>query len=293
MSKQWNPLLKDAIELHAHSAPSIFPRRQTDGELLKDVSHSQMGGIVIKAHEGASYDRATLLREQYPHLQVHGGLVCNLFTGGVTAVSVDMALRMGASIIWMPTLSAKQHQRYFAAHSKPNIFNSEEALDDTYEGLTVVENGRVKDEVKRVLELIAKHDAVLATGHLEAKEVLVLVEEAKKLGVERILIQHADLGIAPLTLEEQRHLASRGCLIEKCYLACSDDFNDLTITDMANSIRGLGAEHCALVTDYGQAHHMPVVEALQSFIEKLLNEGMTEAEVQQMVVHNPRRLLVK
>jgi len=33
----YHPLLKGAIELHCHSHPSIFPRRQTDWELIEDV----------------------------------------------------------------------------------------------------------------------------------------------------------------------------------------------------------------------------------------------------------------
>ncbi|MBB6450035.1 hypothetical protein HNR44_002013 [Geomicrobium halophilum] len=293
MEQTWHPLLEGAMELHAHSSPSIFPRKQTDWELLEDVYQANMSGIVLKAHEGATYDRASLLQEQYPQLTIAGGLVCNLFTGGVSTHAVDMALRMGAKIIWMPTLSAAQHQRYFAHHSKANIFNSEETLDDSYAGLTVTKNGVVKDEVKRVLALIASKDAVLATGHLEAEEVMVLVEEARYQGINRILIQHADLGIAPLSFEQQKQLAGRGCLIEKCYLACGYDFQDISITDMASSIQAIGAKHCALVTDYGQAHNIPVVEALGEFIGELLQKGITEADVRQMVVRNPQSLIKK
>ncbi|SDI35480.1 DUF6282 family protein [Natribacillus halophilus] len=291
MAKNWHRLLEGAIELHAHSSPSIFPRRQTDWALVEDVYQAGMNGIVLKAHEGATHDRATLLQEKYPSLTLAGGLVCNLFTGGISSHAVDMALRMGASVIWMPTLSAAQHQRYFAQHSKTNIFNSEEALDDAYDGLTVTENGIIKDEVKNVLALIARKDAVLATGHLAGEEVMMLVEEAKRQGVKRILIQHADLGIAPLTLEQQKQLATQGCIIEKCYLACGPDFQDLTINDMARSIEAIGADHCALVTDYGQAHNRPVVEALETFIMELLHEKISEADIRQMVVHNPRSLI--
>lgn len=51
------------------------------------------------------------------------------------------------------------------------------------------------------------------------------------------------------------------------------------------------AEHCALVTDYGQAHNIPVVEALESFIIELLEENISEAEIRQMVAGNPRSLI--
>ncbi|QDI92884.1 hypothetical protein EPH95_18320 [Salicibibacter halophilus] len=291
MKKTWHPLLEGAIELHAHSSPSIFPRKQTDWELVEDVDQANMGGIVLKAHEGATHDRATLLQEKYPNLTIAGGLVCNLFTGGISGQSVDMALRMGARVVWMPTLSAAQHQSYFARHSKSNIFNSEESLDVDDDGLTVTASGIIKDEVKKVLALIAHKDAVLATGHLEAEEVMILVAEAKRQGVKRILIQHADLGIAPLTLEQQKQLAMQGCIIEKCYLACGHDFQDITISEMARSIETIGANHCALVTDYGQSHNIPVVEALETFIIELLAQNINEADIRQMVVHNPHSLI--
>ncbi|WP_017549830.1 DUF6282 family protein [Salinicoccus carnicancri] len=291
MVKKWHPLLEGAIDLHAHSSPSIFPRKQTDWELIEDVSRAKMAGIVLKAHEGSTFDRSTLLQEKYPHLNIVGGLVCNLFTGGVKKAPVDMALRMGAKIIWMPTISGAQHKRYFAQHYKENIFNSDEELDEPECGLTVTENGVIKEEVKKVLTLIAQKDAVLATGHLEAKEVMMIVDEARNQGVKRILIQHADLGIAPLSLEQQKQLARKGCIIEKCYLACSQDFQDITVREMARSIEEIGAEHCALVTDYGQAHNIPVVEALESFIVELLEENISEEEIRQMVVDNPHSLI--
>lgn len=92
MSDSLHPLLKDAIELHVHSAPSIFPRRQTDWELIEDVRKAGMAGVVLKAHEGQTYDRATLLREKNPDLHIYGGLVCNFFSGGLSPAAVDVAL---------------------------------------------------------------------------------------------------------------------------------------------------------------------------------------------------------
>ncbi|MEB3102113.1 DUF6282 family protein [Ferviditalea candida] len=59
---EFHPLLKGAIELHRHSYPSIFPRSQTDWELIEDVKASGMAGVVLKSHEGQTVDRAALIR---------------------------------------------------------------------------------------------------------------------------------------------------------------------------------------------------------------------------------------
>ncbi|WP_101845329.1 DUF6282 family protein [Halobacillus sp. Marseille-P3879] len=289
---KYHPLLKGAYELHVHSSPSAFPRIQTDWELVEEARKAGMKGLVIKAHEGVSYDRATLIRSQMPDMKVYGGLVCNLFTGGLSSHAVDMALRMGAKIIWMPTISAEQHAKYFAEYSQERFFNSETPLGDSDSCLTILnESNEVKDEVKRILYLIASYDAVLATGHLSPHEVDLLVEEALDIGVRRILIQHADLGIAQIPMDLQKKLSSQGCYIEKCYLACGEDFNNITIRQMAESIQTLGSKSCILVTDYGQPHNLPPVQGLSEFVTELLNEGISEDMVKEMIAANPESLL--
>ncbi|TCP28831.1 hypothetical protein EV207_11567 [Scopulibacillus darangshiensis] len=287
----FHPLLKGAIELHVHSSPSIFPRKQTDWELIEDAYQAGMGGVVLKAHEGQTYDRATLLQEKYPSLKIFGGLVCNLFSGGLSPYTVNMALQMGAKVIWMPTISAKQHQDYYSARSTGNLFNSDQPLDQPYGIKILDENERLLPEVNEILSLIAEKDTVLATGHLSPHEVEILVNEAQNIGVKRILIQHADLGIAKIPFEMQKELAEKGCILEKCYLACSTDFNSISIEQMADSIQKLGASSCVLVTDYGQQHHIPPIEALSEFIEKLLDQGIREEDIQQMLVNNTKQLL--
>lgn len=288
----YHPLLKGAYDLHVHSSPSAFPRKQTDWELVEEAQKAGMGGLLLKAHEGVTHDRTELIREKMPDLNVYGGLVCNLYTGGLSPFAVDMALRMGAKVIWMPTISAKQHAKYFAEHKQGRFFNSKKSLDDSASTLTVLDaNGRVKDEVKRILHEIASYDVILATGHLAPNEVEVLVEEALRIGVKRILIQHADLGIAQVPIDLQKQFASKGCFIEKCYLACGEDFQNCTIEQMANSIYEVGVESCVLVTDYGQPHNITPVQGLQEFVVRLLNTGVREEAIKQMIVRNPEKLL--
>lgn len=73
-----------------------------------------MAGAVLKAHEASTVDRTTLIRLKEPDLLVYGGLVLNEFTGGLSPKAVDAAIRQGAKIIWMPTISANQHCCNFA-----------------------------------------------------------------------------------------------------------------------------------------------------------------------------------
>lgn len=292
MEGRFHPLLKNAIELHVHSFPSIFSRKQTDWELIEDVQQAGMSGVVLKAHEGQTYDRATLLREKYPNLHIYGGLVCNAFSGGLSPIAVDMAIQMGAKIIWMPTISAQQHQKYYSRRSTGQLFDSEKPLRGQTIGINIWgDDHRLKREVYEILHLIAENEVILATGHLAPLEVECLVAEAKQVGVNKILVQHADLGIAQIPLDMQKKLVQQGCFIEKCYLSCGPDFNSITLEHMAESIRVLGASSCVMVTDYGQKHNVAPVQALGDFIQCMLDQGISEKEIEQMVSSNPRILL--
>ncbi|MBO8162615.1 MAG: hypothetical protein H0Z34_02715 [Brevibacillus sp.] len=287
----FHPLLKGAIELHCHSYPSLFPRRQTDWELIQDVKAAGMAGVVLKSHESQTVDRASLIRMKEPDLLVYGGLVCNHFTGGLSPAAVDAAIRLGAKVIWMPTLSSKEHQCHFGK-KKTRFFNTERPLLHPDEGLEIWdENRRILPNVHEILALIGEADIVLATGHLHADEVMALVAAAKQHKVEKILVQHADLGIAPVPLDLQMQLARQGAILEKCYLACSSDFRDLSVAQMADTISQIGADACVLVTDYGQLHNIPPIAALSEFVEQLLRCGIRQGDIEKMLVKNPRALL--
>ena len=287
----YNPLLEGAIEMHCHSSPSLFPRKQNDWELLEDAKQAKMHSIVIKSHESQTYDRATLLNLNQEDVKVIGGLVLNHFSGGLNPFTVDAAIQSGAQIIWMPTFSSKQHQNYFEER-KTNLFKNSNMLSQQGYGIEILdENDKLKIHVHEILELIASSNAILSTGHLSVKEVCILVREAKLHGIDKILIQHADLGIARIPFEVQKDLVYQGAIIEKCYLACSSDFNNLTVAEMAENIKILGVNSCVMVTDYGQAHHIPIVEAFSNFIDEILANGIKQSEVRTMIHTNPLHLL--
>ncbi len=290
MSTTYHNLLEGAIELHVHSSPSLFPRKQTDWELINDVKEAKMDGVVLKSHESQTVDRARIIQLQEPSIKVYGGLVCNHFTGGLSPITVDTAIQLGAKIIWMPTFSSEEHQRYFGK-KETRFFNSKKALGHTY-GLKIWdENKKILNEVHEILSLIGEANIILATGHLSPGEIPTLVEAAKEHKIEKMLIQHVDLGIAPIPFQMQKDLVKKGCILEKCYLACSEDFADITIKKMAESINILGASSCVMVTDYGQNHNIPPVKALNNFIEKMLSEGISSKQINYMVEKNPKQLL--
>lgn len=288
MKNPFHPLLEGAYEFHVHSSPSIFKRKQTDWELLEDAKLAKMGGIVLKSHESSTAERAFLLNEKEASVTVFGGIVLNKHVGGLNPYAVETALKMGGKVVWFPTISAGQHHQYFKSKNT-KLFNGNPLLSEST--VSIEEGDHLIEEIEDIFRLIKENDAVLATGHLSLKEQHTIVLAAKKAGVEKIIIQHADMGISKIPLEDQKYFASQGCIIEKCYLACSSDFNDLTVEEMAYTMDVLGHESCILVTDYGQPHNEAPVYAMNRFVEELLLHGVKEEQIKTMLHENPRNLL--
>lgn len=291
MAPQYHPLLAGALDLHCHSSPSIFARKQTDWELVQEIKAADMAGALIKSHESSTTDRTALIREREPGLHIYGGLVCNYFTGGLSAVAVEAVIRLGAKCIWMPTISSQAHYDHFAK-SRTQLFQTENPIAQPAIGLRVIDDeGRLLPEVREIVDLVAQADIILATGHLSPQEVGVLADAAFEGGVRKVLIQHADMSITPVPLDMQLDLARRGAFIEKCYLACGSDFNDLSVAQMVATMEQIGYESCVMVTDHGQAHNPSPVRALGDFVGDVLAAGVTEQQVTKMVASTPRALL--
>jgi Family of unknown function (DUF6282)/ParE toxin of type II toxin-antitoxin system, parDE len=54
-------LLEGAIDMHAHTAPALFPRPIYDTDLAKVALDYRMRGFVLKDHDSATFHRAFYL----------------------------------------------------------------------------------------------------------------------------------------------------------------------------------------------------------------------------------------
>src|SRR5205814_9083929 len=55
----------------------------------------------------------------------------------------------------------------------------------------VVRNGAVTPEVSQVIAIAAKNNLVLETGHSLPPEALIIIREAKRQGVQNVMVTHA------------------------------------------------------------------------------------------------------
>ena len=178
-------LLKGAIDLHCHSGPAAMPRILDHHEALLDAAEAGFRALLFKDHFYLGVSHCAMLEKLVPtDVKLYSGIALNNASGGINPHAVNHAANIGAKIIWLPTLSAANHiaQTEGAAKSFPKTAKK---MIDPIPLSALDANGRVSDETKEVLDIVAEADMILAGGHLPAAELIMVFEEAGKRGVKR------------------------------------------------------------------------------------------------------------
>lgn len=290
-------LLRGAFDTHIHSAPDVLPRKFNDIELAQRSREVGMAGFVLKSHFACTADRATLIREMFPDVQAFGSIVLNHAVGGLNPIAVDIAGRLGARVVWLPTVDSANELASIAGQADEtklpywmSIAREMRALGITGEPITAVdEDGKVAPRLRQCLDIIAKHDMVLATGHIAPREMLPVVKAAKEAGVQRIIITHPEFPSTFLTVEQHKELLPYNVFFERCYTQPAT--GKVSWERVIANVKEVGASTTMLATDLGQKNALYVDEGLEVFIGKLLDAGFSESELEGMVAHNPAQVL--
>jgi len=107
-------------------------------------------------------------------------------------------------VVWFPTFDADNHVKHFK---------------DAPEGIKVVgADGKALPAVREVLKICAAQKLVVHTGHLSPSEALAVIEAGRDIGVERMVVTHAEFEVVNKTSEEMKKAASMGAKLELCGL---------------------------------------------------------------------------
>jgi hypothetical protein len=288
-------LLKDAFDLHVHSAPDVLPRKMDDVEMAQRIIVAQMKGYAIKSHYFCTSERAQIVRKIYPSCNAIGTITLNNSVGGINPMAVEMACRSGARIVWFPTVDS-EHELAHLAHSPSaklpywaKIKQQMEVEGVHSPPICILRDGVLRKEVLAVLEVIARSNMILATSHVSKEEAFALVKAAKECKVERIIITHVDFPSTLYSIEEQKEFLKCGAFMEHCYTTPAT--GKVAWDTVIEQIRAIGAEHIVLSTDLGQATGVFPDEGLGLFAKKLLENGFSETDIRTMIVKNPASLI--
>jgi hypothetical protein len=288
--------IEGAYDLQVHVAPDVIERRTDDLDLAKDFLARGLKGFVLKSHYIPTAERAAVVTKAVPGIAAYGAIALNHSVGGLNPVAIEIAGRSGNKIVWMPTVDAANETagRLDGGNDKlpfwAKIQREIAAAGITRPPMTVLDAaGKVSAETRQCLELIAKYDMILATGHLGRHEIFPLVKEARALGVKRIVITHAEFPSQNLSGQEQMELADLGALIEHCFTTYHT--NKAPWEAVFANIRATGVERAMLSTDLGQKTNPPVAEGFAMFAQRLLDAGFTAAEIRLMAATIPGSLV--
>ena len=152
----------------------------------------------------------------------------------------------------------------------------------------VSKNGKLLPEVVQVISIAARNNLVLETGHSSPAECLLLVKEAKRLGVKHVMVTHALTNPGgPLSITEIQQAAKMGAYIELVY----SPLTNAALQNDVDAIRAAGAASIVISSDLGQPANPLHPDGLLALYRGLIAHGISEAEIVQMSKANPAKLL--
>jgi len=269
--------LNGIIDMHVHSAPDVRPRSHDDFQLAEQAVKLGARALVIKSHLVPTMDRVKLVNQKHPELRLFGSVTLNPQVGGINPHAVEAALQLGAKTVWLPTVYSTRHRQ----------------LEGKSGGVDTVVNGRVVPPLKDVLKLIAEHNAILGTGHLSPEDIFVVVEEARKLGVGKIVITHPESYAVGMNLNDQRYVLEQyGVYFERVYAQPAGKGKHQTnLAVNLQAIRELGHESTIVATDGGQIELPPWSAMITEYIQYLADHGIAEEAIELMTKRTPAKLL--
>jgi uncharacterized protein DUF6282 len=278
--KLTDPVLTGAIDLHAHFGPDSYARQWDAFEVVKLAKERGMRGVVLKNHWTESAGLAWLIRKYGTQgIDVFGSVTLDTPVGGVNPMAVRYMADVEGTwgrIVWMPTHDSEHEVNY----------NKE-----TRAKAIVSRNGKLIPEVFEVLDLIKERNLTLATGHVTPEEALMIMTEAKRRGITKIIVTHPLLGeqFTYMSLPQMQEAVKLGGAIEVTAGTISRDGPGKTRA--IEAIKALGTQNVFVSSDSGLVGTPNHPDALAMAAKSLRAAGFSEQDLNRMFKETPARLV--
>jgi Family of unknown function (DUF6282) len=293
VERRIDALLKGAVDPHVHSGPSIAPRALDHLELARQSSATGMAAVVTKDHDYSGVMTAALIARNFPELKtkIYSGIALNNVIGGFNPYAVEHTAAMGGKIVWMPTLAAENHLRWQAQAKWTHPASTDKIRPAV--GIPVLDaNKKVRDDVKEVLDVVAKTGITLASGHLHVSETWLVFEEAKRRGVNRMILTHPE-DIVDASMNDVQGLAAMGAFVEHsiCMFIEGSKFKTFEGKELGKHIEAAGVDQTILCSDLGQVGSVTPLEGMRRGIKLCMDLGYDDEQIRKMVSTNAARAL--
>ena len=305
-----DPVLKGAIDLHAHLDPD------SNGPSYGQAA-GMRGFVIMGEHMDDTGQLAYLVRKLYPTLEVFGGMANNLMVGDKVnpwAVIHMTEMKGGYGRIvelstwdseWSyhtvgnyQTTLAPLRAKYFKNPYMP-IATCKDGSAFWAKYPTPCADGDLLPEVKQVLQIIATQrtretngQLILETGHSSQPEGFMLIKEALKAGVNTIINSHPRLqGYTPEQVKQAADLGPGHVWEEFTWQFGQPNARPEDVKWYVDAIRAAGVERSVVDSDAGQAGTVYPPDALALAARTLRANGFTEHELNLLFKINPAKIL--
>ena len=101
-------MIEGSVDFHIHVSPDPFVERIADAhEVALQARQIGMKAVVLKSHAYPTAPLAQMAGKAVEGIEVAGSLALNDGVGGINPRAVEVSARMGARVVWMPTLSSR------------------------------------------------------------------------------------------------------------------------------------------------------------------------------------------
>jgi hypothetical protein len=272
------------FDLHVHTAPDVQPRFGDDLEIVGMYERAGFSGCVLKGHYDPTAGRARAAGAGSP-VRVYGALALNQHVAGLNPAAVAASLAMGARVVWMPTADSHTQE----AAGLPRLCRTRPGLSPATYAIPPLQPA-AETPVRRIVDLIAEADAVLATGHLSTPEIAWLLPVARAAGVRRLLLTHPSWTVPAMSAAEAVELAGDDGYVEITAYQLLHQA-DATAAALARFARTVVLQRIILSSDAGQPDSPPPPDALSQLVDALAGEGLDHSALIECASGRPERLV--
>lgn len=287
-------ILAGAVNLHLHVGPDYCPRYGDSIKLAQQATEMGMRALGLKTHHAATTAHAYFANKAVPDgCTCYGGITLNNTCGGLNPRTVEVTIRTGGKLIWLPTTDA-----WYGAVKKAGeghwikSYTRNSSFGFPIDFMTITdENGALKPAMHDILRVCKEGDAILCTGHVSPQECLALAREAKAVNYKKLKITHPNLWMDDFTLPVMKELVGCGAVLSFAYGGLMPHHCRQDPQEIVQVIREVGAENCILVTDGGDMVNPNHIQMMRAFYTLLLHYGIPKQDLDVMAKKKPQELL--
>jgi hypothetical protein len=253
---------------------------------MADCAEAGFRALVYKDHFYLGTPHAIMLEKLFPTsgLRLFSGIALNNASGGFNPHAVDHAIKIGGKIVWLPTLSAKNHIDVLASGAVKTFPKTEKRMLDPVPLTPFGPDGRLTDAVKQILDLIAEGDVILAGGHLSTPEIFAVFEEARARGVRKLLVNHPTYLVNAMTDADIRGLVALGAVMEHSIcMFVEGKSKKFDPPELRRVIEVAGVANTVLGSDLGLVGSPRPIVGYREVVGHLLDLRFSEDEIRAMI----------